>query len=157
MIPKNKEDFKEYYKLIERYSEKETEKQYTQIDTVSLLKKIALEIPNEDVPICEQMNFELEVLGRINLVYEDANKNDCYVLNVDTKYSPKINLYSLKTGKEIMVKVSKNTFNKNIIKKGDLIHVNKFEKKYKSVKTDEGWEKTSEIEWWLASYKELKL
>ena len=34
---------------------------------------------------------------------------------------------------------------------------NKFEKKYKSVKTEEGWEKTSEIEWWLASYKELKL
>ena len=157
MIPKNKEDFEEYYELIEKYSEKETEKQYIQIDTVSLLKAIVLKIPDEDIPIREQMNFELEVLGRINLVYEDANKNDCYVLDVDTKYSPKINLYSLKTGKEIMVKVSKNTFNKNIIKKGDLIHVNKFEKKYKSVKTDEGWEKTSEIEWWLASYKELKL
>ena len=157
MIPKNKEDFEEYYELIKKYSEKETEKQYIQIDTVSLLKAIVLKIPDEDIPIREQMNFELEVLGRINLVYEDANKNDCYVLDVDTKYSPKINLYSLKTGKEIMVKVSKNTFNKNIIKKGDLIHVNKFEKKYKSVKTDEGWEKTSEIEWWLASYKELKL
>ena len=157
MIPKNKEDFEEYYELIEKYSEKETEKQYIQIDTVSLLKAIVLKIPDEDIPIREQMNFELEVLGRINLVYEDANKNDCYVLDVDTKYSPKINLYSLKTGKEIMVKVSKNTFNKNIIKKGDLIHVNKFEKKYKSVKTEEGWEKTSEIEWWLASYKELKL
>lgn len=157
MIPKNKEDFEEYYELIEKYSEKETEKQYIQIDTVSLLKAIVLKIPDEDIPIREQMNFELEVLGRINLVYEDANKNDCYVLDVDTKYSPKINLYSLKTGKEIMVKVSKSTFNKNIIKKGDLIHVNKFEKKYKSVKTEEGWEKTSEIEWWLASYKELKL
>lgn len=157
MIPKNKEDFEEYYELIKKYSEKETEKQYIQIDTVSLLKAIVLKIPDEDIPIREQMNFELEVLGRINLVYEDANKNDCYVLDVDTKYSPKINLYSLKTGKEIMVKVSKSTFNKNIIKKGDLIHVNKFEKKYKSVKTDEGWEKTSEIEWWLASYKELKL
>ena len=157
IIPKNKEDFEEYYELIKKYSEKETEKQYIQIDTVSLLKAIVLKIPDEDIPIREQMNFELEVLGRINLVYEDANKNDCYVLDVDTKYSPKINLYSLKTGKEIMVKVSKSTFNKNIIKKGDLIHVNKFEKKYKSVKTDEGWEKTSEIEWWLASYKELKL
>lgn len=157
MIPKNKEDFEEYYELIKKYSEKETEKQYIQIDTVSLLKAIVLKIPDEDIPIREQMNFELEVLGRINLVYEDANKNDCYVLDVDTKYSPKINLYSLKTGKEIMVKVSKSTFNKNIIRKGDLIHVNKFEKKYKSVKTDEGWEKTSEIEWWLASYKELKL
>ena len=157
MIPKNKEDFEEYYELIKKYSEKETEKQYIQIDTVSLLKAIVLKIPDEDIPIREQMNFELEVLGRINLVYEDANKNDCYVLDVDTKYSPKINLYSLKTGKEIMVKVSKSTFNKNIIKKGDLIHVNKFEKKYKSVKTEEGWEKTSEIEWWLASYKELKL
>ena len=86
---------------------------------------------------------------------EITEKNICYVLDIDTKYSPKLTLYSLGTGKEITVKVQKSVYENNIIKKSSIIHVNKFEQKYKSIKTENGWEKTSEKEWWIESYKIL--
>lgn len=155
-ISKNKiNDYENYKELIKRYSEKETEKQFSKIDTKAILKEIESTEPDDNIPIKEQMDFELDVLGHINMTYDNIEKNICYVLDIDTKYSPKLTLYSLGTGKEITVKVQKSVYENNIIKKSSIIHINKFEQKYKSIRTENGWEKTSEKEWWIKSYKIL--
>ena len=132
--------------------DKETEKQYTNINSLKILENIEKRIPNEIIPLQEQITFEMDVIGYISAIY-DVDKNICIAIDVDTKYSPKINLYSLGTGKEISCKISKLTFNGQSFKRGQLLKCKKFEERNKQRKTENGWEKTSEKEWWLLAYE----
>lgn len=132
--------------------DKETEKQYTNINSLKILENIEKRIPNKTIPLQEQITFEMDVIGYISAIY-DVDKNICIAIDVDTKYSPKINLYSLGTGKEISCKISKSTFNGKSFKRGQLLKCKKFEERNKQRKTENGWEKTSEKEWWLLAYE----
>lgn len=141
--------------MLSKYVKVETDKMLKDIDTIGFLKEYSDTLENANIPLQEQIKFEFEMLGYINTIYDNIEKNICYVLDIDTKYSPKLTLYSLGTGKEITVKVQKSVYENNIIKKSSIIHINKFEQKYKSIRTENGWEKTSEKEWWIKSYKIL--
>lgn len=141
--------------MLSKYVKVETDKMLKDIDTIGFLKEYSDTLENANIPLQEQIKFEFEMLGYINTIYDNVEKNICYVLDIDTKYSPKLTLYSLGTGKEITVKVQKSVYENNIIKKSSIIHINKFEQKYKSIRTENGWEKTSEKEWWIKSYKIL--
>lgn len=132
--------------------DKETEKQYTNINSLKILENIEKRIPNKTIPLQEQITFEMDVIGYISAIY-DVDKNICIAIDVDTKYSPKINLYSLGTGKEISCKINKSTFNGQSFKRGQLLKCKKFEERNKQRKTENGWEKTSEKEWWLLAYE----
>lgn len=141
--------------MLSKYVKIETDKMLKDIDTVGFLKEYSNTLEDTNIPLQEQINFEFEMLGYINTVYDNIEKNICYVLDIDTKYSPKLTLYSLGTGKEITVKVQKSVYENNIVRKGSIIHVNKFEQRYKSIRTEKGFEKTGEKEWWIQSYKKL--
>ena len=139
--------------------EKETEKQYTNIDYMKILANVEARIPNEIVPITEQVLFEADVVGYISMVY-DVDKRYCLVTDIDTKYSPRVRLYSLGSGKETTCKINKITFNETPFKKGQLIKCGRFYEKFKQRKTENGWEQTDIKEWWLESYElieDLKL
>ena len=82
----------------------------------------------------------------------DVDKRYCLVTDVDTKYSPKVTLYSLGSGKEVICKISKALFKEEPFKKGQLIKCGNFFEKYKQRKTEYGWEQTNVKEWWLTSY-----
>ena len=131
--------------------DKETEKQYVNIDYIKILSNVEKRIPDEILPIAEQVNLEMDVVGYISMTY-NVDKKYCFAIDVDTKYSPKITLYSLGSGKEISCKINKTLFKSRPFKKGQLIKCGKFEEKYKQRKTENGWEKTSEKEWWVCSY-----
>ena len=132
--------------------EKETEKQYTDIDYMKILANVEARIPNEIVPITEQVLFEADVVGYISMVY-DVDKRYCLVTDVDTKYSPRVRLYSLGSGKETTCKINKITFNETPFKKGQLIKCGRFYQKDRQRKTETGWESTGEKDWWLADYE----
>ena len=132
--------------------EKETEKQYTDIDYMKMLANVEARIPNEIVPITEQVLFEADVVGYISMVY-DVDKRYCLVTDVDTKYSPRVRLYSLGSGKETTCKINKITFNETPFKKGQLIKCGRFYQKDRQRKTETGWESTGEKDWWLADYE----
>lgn len=139
--------------------DKETEKQYTNINSLKILENIEKRIPNEIIPLQEQITFEMDVIGYISAIY-DVDKNICIAVDVDTKYSPKINLYSLGTGKEVGCKINKAIFNQTPFKRGQLIKCGRFYEKFKQRKTENGWEQTNIKEWWLESYElieDLKL
>lgn len=131
--------------------DKETEKQYVNIDYIKILSNVEKRIPDEIIPIAEQVSLEMDVVGYISMTY-NVDKKYCLAIDVDTKYSPKITLYSLGSGKEISCKINKTLFKSRPFKKGQLIKCGKFEEKYKQRKTENGWEKTSEKEWWVCSY-----
>ena len=131
--------------------EKETEKQYINIDYMKMLTNIETRIPNKAISITEQALFEIDVVGYISMIY-DVDKRYCLVTDVDTKYSPKVTLYSLGSGKEVICKISKALFKEEPFKKGQLIKCGNFFEKYKQRKTEYGWEQTNVKEWWLTSY-----
>lgn len=132
--------------------EKETEKQYVNVDYMKILANVEKRIPNEIVPITEQVLFEVDVVGYISMIY-DVDKRYCLVTDIDTKYSPKVTLYSLGSGKEVICKISKVLFKAEPFKRGQLIKCGRFFEKYKQRKTENGWEQTNEKEWWLNDYE----
>jgi len=132
--------------------EKETEKQFTNIDYVAILSNIEKHIPNEYIPLTEQILFEIDIVGYISSIY-DVDKRYCLVTDVNTKYSPKVKLYSLGIGKEIECKINKNLFKSEPFKKGQIIKCGRFFEKNRQRKTETGWEETSEKDWWLSNYE----
>lgn len=135
-----------------KWCEKETEKQYTGLDSIGLLKEIEKETPNENLPLCEQISYEAEILGYINATY-NVDKKLCYVLEVDTKYSPRVKLYVLQSGKEVTIKIRKQTYNKIPLLKGNIVCCQEFKEDFKYIKTEDGFERSTDKEWWLNSYE----
>ncbi len=62
-------------------------------------------------------------------VLPETYKGDYAVIEVDTKYSPKIRMQSLTTGNVGMMKVLKGTFASDPIESGQLIHLDKWRPK----------------------------
>ena len=132
--------------------ERETEKQYINIDYRKMLTNIETRIPNKAISITEQALFEIDVVGYISMIY-DVDKRYCLVTDIDTKYSPVVTLYSLGSGKEVICKINKALFKEEPFKKGQLIKCGRFFEKYKQRKTENGWEQTNIKEWWLNDYE----
>ena len=137
---------------IEGCYDKETDKQYTGINDLLILKRVEEKIPNKSIPLTQQILFEADTVGYLSAVY-DVDKNYCLATDVNTKYSPRVTLYSLGTGKDVQCKINKTVFNEAPFRRGQLIKCGRFYEKFKQRKTENGWEATDEKEWWLASYE----
>ena len=131
---------------------KETDKQYGGIDCLKILSNVEKRIPDENIPIKEQISFEKDIVGYISATY-DVDKKLCLVLKVDKKYSPKVDLYSLKSGKIVKCKINKLLFDDYPLKEGDIIKCISFMEKDTVKKQDGKWVKTGQKEWWLNAYK----
>jgi hypothetical protein len=69
------------------------------------------------------------MLGKPLSKDEDYPKKRFLVMSIDTKYSPKLNIYSINSGKSHKVKIYKGLYKKNKkIKAGDILVVHKSEK-----------------------------
>ena len=134
--------------------EKETEKQFSGVNMYNIIKAYEKECLDLSIPLNEQISYENEILGYINATY-DISKKYCYVLKAETKYSPKLTLYCLCNGKEVICKVNRATFEKEPLMKGDVIECLRFKEKNKTIKTEKGFQETSEKEWWLQLYSRV--
>ena len=129
----------------------ETDKQYRFENMNNVLYLIESNTENQSFDIEEQVIFEKEALGYINATY-NVDKNVCYVLDVNQKYTPKLTLYSLKTGKSITCKINKTLFKNSPLKEGNIIRAIHFEKKPKQIFSDGKWIMSDEKEWWCNGY-----
>lgn len=148
-------DYKLTTKDIEGNFEKETEKQYIGINYFSILEEMEKKIPNENIPLGEQVAFELEMIGYISAVY-NVDKRICFVTSLNTKYSPVATLYSLGSGKYTTCKINKHKYKETSFKEGQILKCKKFEKRNKMQKTENGWKETDKREWWLSDYEILE-
>lgn len=138
--------------LLKKYAISETEKQYkfNPESMDSLLRELEPMIQNEDIPLNERLAAELEYLGYIS--YRDpAMQNTGLVVDINTKYSPKITVYQLDLGEAVVYKLAKAAYQKNPFDKGQVI---KFyaEDRQKSTKVDDKWVKLDETEPWITNY-----
>ena len=134
----------------------QTEKQYKFENICDILKLIEHNTPNESFGIKEQVEFENDALGYINMTY-DVDKRVCYVLDIDTKYTPKVTLYCLRNGKTVLCKVNKVLFKKQPLKVGMIIRASRFEERYKQAYVNGGWQRTNDKEWWCSAYNETTI
>ena len=138
--------------LVKKYATSETEKQYRfeQEAMQNLLREFADMIPDGEIPLRTRLEAEAEYLGYISYT-NPKFQNTGFVLNVDTKYSPKITVYRLDTGETTVYKLQKAAYQKNAFDKG---HILKFysEERQKSRKVDGEWVKLPETEPWITNY-----
>lgn len=135
---------------------KETEKMFMQINARSLIEALTKDIHEPDRKLSERISTQVEHLGYIDIMDKQYDRM-AVVVSLDTKYSPKLKMYSLKNGRTMDCKIQKKMFNRNKLSKGDIVVVIGTNYKPKSKKNDKGeWEPvpgTKEL--WLTGYRKL--
>ncbi len=132
----------------------ETEKMFSQINSSQLLHVICSNLKTHKRTFKERVNAQMTHLGYIDII-GDEYANMAVVMNIDTKYSPKLQLYSLKNGNMVDVKIDKRTFAKTRLSKMDVVRIISNTIKPKSRRLESGGYEaipgTKEI--WLTNYK----
>lgn len=151
IIKKNKlEDLGLNEYIVRKYSGKETEKQFSQIDNIGLLNELSEDIENKPLSIKEQIKFELDYLEYIVYTNPKAPKNMFYVMEAKfykDKTKPYLMLYDLKTGDTLKTKItSGKSFVERPFQTGNVIHVKDFRDKNKMKMINGQWTKTDEME-----------
>lgn len=138
--------------LVQKYAVKETDKQFRlePEGMDALLSEFCDLIPNEEIPLRTRLEAQMEYLGYLDYIVPDA-KNLGFVLNIDTKYSPKITMYLFENGQTVTYKLGKTAYTKKPFNKGDILQFYT-EEKQKSRKIDGEWVKLDETETWLSNY-----
>ena len=128
-----------------------TDKMYKITDSEGLIKELCNRVEDKSIPIKERLTAEAEYLGYIDYINPKAI-NYGYVLDIDTKYSPRIKMYRLDTGETVTYKLAKKDYNNNPISNHDLLKFT-FERRNKSRLVDGKWQKClEEFEDWIKTY-----
>ena len=122
---------------IRPYATKETPKMFTGVDFKSFVSVAAVQIKAPPRKLSEQIKSQTEHLGYITIADEKYSRMAA-VLAVDTKYAPKLKLYSLKNGTTLDCKVDKRTFSKEKLEVGDIVRIKGTKEKPKVRKNENG-------------------
>ena len=129
----------------------ETDKQWRVQDQDGLIEELCSMIPDIDVPIQSKIEWSKEYFGYISTVMPEK-KDVGYVMDINTKYSPKLTVYQLWDGKTTVYKLQKKAYEKNPFNKGCLLQFHS-EMRPKSKIVDGQWQKDySTMEPWLTNY-----
>lgn len=144
--------------IVKKYAGRETEKMFNDIDMKSVLLEAASEIHAPTRSLYQRIAAQIAHLGYIDVVGEQYAMMAA-VLDVDTKYAPKLKLYSLKNGTAIDCKVDKRTFNRCKLKIGDIIRIVRTSTKPKMRRTEDGsFERVPGTkEQWIVEYMRLEM
>lgn len=102
---------------------------------------------DKDDPL-DVVRYECELLGAPMSLLPKEYTGDYAVIEVDTKYSPRLRLQSLVNGNVGTMKVTKKTFANFPLKVGDLIKITRWQKR-------EAWGKPGVMEFWMDAYHKI--
>lgn len=140
--------------LVRKNAEKESEKTFTKVDMNGLLHDFVAVMPYEKTTFVDKVGYQINDLGYVDIVSQDY-KGYVVVMDVETKYTPKLKVYALANGNTITVKIAKKDFNKNPLQVGDVVRVNDQKKKARVKMSSEGKfvPVENEFDWWLTKYE----
>ena len=138
-----------------RYSKQHTDK--TKVKRIAEIKEFEENEPDESLPLAEQIELEQEYIGYITVRIPELPKRYTYVKEIDTKFTPRVSLYCLNTGKTIDAKVDRKKFAKEKFKAGDVIFCKRFEKRENWSKTDDGFVRNGTYSDVLVDWKKSKI
>lgn len=117
-----------FNEFTEKYNKNHKKKKYQVSEE---LKQKELQIENKSLPINQQIIKEYEYLGFAITNSEDVDKRCWVVIDIDTKYTPRLTLYNIKEGIEKTAKLSKIKYSDNI-KIGSVLGISNF-KNYEGI------------------------
>jgi DNA polymerase-3 subunit alpha len=136
--------------IVRKYSSKETEKQYAQIDNLGLINELSKKIEDKPLSIKEQIKREQEFLESIVYTNPKSPQNMFYVVECKfykDKTKPYLRLYDLKNGEYLKTKItSGKSFIEAPFGEGNVIHVKDFSERNKMKKIGGDWVRTDEKE-----------
>lgn len=137
--------------IIKQFSD-ETLKQYRNIKNQELFKRLCETIEDKSLPVKEIIQKQIEDLGYITYTIQ-AKGQYGYVIDINTRYSPKVTLYILNTGENVVYKVKKPQYESYPFNIGDIIQFTTIEQQ-KSQRINNKWCKiVGEYETWLNQYR----
>jgi hypothetical protein len=109
---------------VQKYSEKETPKQFSKIDIIGLVKELTKRIENKSISIKEYIKAQNEYLGVVDYKNEKFNdRNNRYFIVLsdmeNVKGNPKVKVHDL--GEGITYEVRFRKFNRNPFSQYDFI------------------------------------
>ena len=120
-----------------QYATKVTEKLLKGMNMEAFLRNLLKHVRANPRHLRDAIKAQIEYLGYISI--KDARYNGmAAVVEVDTKYSPKLKLYSLKNGTTLDCKIDKKSFNKQKLEKGDILKISATKSKPKVKKNEDG-------------------
>lgn len=99
-----------------KYTKKLTEKSKTK--RLIALHELEATTPNTEFSFSKQIEYDLEIIGKISRVYPELSKNIFHVFDVNDgqgQYAPRVELRSLKNGKIVSAKIAKALFQRKPI------------------------------------------
>lgn len=144
-------------------SGKVSDKQFTNVDWIGIVKELASKVPDEEFGILQLVKFQYEVLKYVDYVDESIEWRYVVVTDLNTSYSPKFNAYSINNGKVVEMKVhkAKPKFDKNVVNSfkeipfedGDILYIKIVKKQPKKHKVNDEWVVVPDtFEWWIKDY-----
>lgn len=144
--------------IVRQYADKETEKTFSGVDVCAVLKELSKHIHVKKRMLATRIKDQIELLGYVDIV-DEKYSGLAAVVDIDTKYAPKIKLYSLKNGTSLDCKTDRRTFNKNRLAVGDIIRVIKSPMRSKMKRNENGEYEPipGQYERWITDYKKVDI
>ena len=129
--------------------------QYKITDNDGMLRELTELVGERPITMMMRLEWEKEFLGYCAST-DQSQQGSWLVLDIDTKYSPKLSIYAIWSGEQRIVKVSKRDFQSNPLTKGDTIRLT-IEQRPKTKLVDGQWVKDESVkEDWLKYYSIVK-
>ena len=140
--------------VLSQYCISETEKMYKFDDEHmdAMLVDLCNRIPDQDIPLLTKIQTEQEMLGYVSHI-DPTQPTKAVILDINTKYTPKLSLYRLYDGQTISVKLKKKDFECNPVASGMIIDYRTTKKPaWKKDENDNWVQDYSREDIWLTSY-----
>ena len=140
--------------VLSQYCVSETEKMYKFDDEHidAMLADLCNRIPDQDIPLLTKIQTEQEMLGYVSHI-DPTQPTKAVILDINTKYTPKLSLYRLYDGQTINVKLKKRDFENNPVASGMIIDYRTAKKPaWKKDENDNWVQDYSREDLWLSSY-----
>ena len=146
--------------VVKKYSGKETEKQFSDIDNIGLINELIKNIKNKSLDVISQIKFEIEYLG--SPVYTNHEISDKYWCCIEYKTyknpkTPYVILYNINTGNTQKTRVtSSKLYESQPFGLYSILCVKNFTEKYKKKVVNGEWVESDEIELILSEYEMIR-
>ena len=149
-------------------SGKISDKQFTGLDWLGLVKELYNKLPNDEFNVYTLGAMQYKALGYTDITDKNVNKMYVLVTSLDDSYSPKFVAYSFKNGKSAELKVHKTlnkrdaalktSFKEVPFEDGDILYINHMKQENKRIKVNGEWTKDPNVkEWWIKDYFKVEV
>lgn len=146
--------------LVKKYSNKETQSQYREIDNIGLLSELCNKIENKSMNVIEQMKFEKEYLQYIE--YINPKISEDYYVVIDFKIyknstRPYLIVRNISSGEELKTRIKRgNIYKSKPFGEFSILKIYGFIWDFKRKKVGDDWIITDEKEPILEEYEVIK-